>query len=124
MDTSKLQDFRLLLLGDKNDDSQDDLINLIYKMAESRLLFLINTALRGFELPPIILPIPDDLQWITDEVAIKRFNRIGSEGFTSQSVEGHSISFSTNDFGDYLADISAFLDPGIEGYTKGKAVFI
>ena len=39
------------------------------------------------------------LEYVVDEATIRRFNRIGSEGMKSESVEGHSVTY---DMGDVL----------------------
>lgn len=127
MEPTKIQDFRLLLLGDRQDVSSDPLIELLYKMALTRFLFLIGTTRKRFGLTEIIPPLttpPSDLEWVLDEVVIKRFNRIGSEGYESQSVEGHSIHFESMDFDEYLKDITQYYDPGVIGWTAGKVVLI
>lgn len=54
--------------------------------------------------------IPDSLEYIVTEVAVIRFNRIGSEGVSSHSVEGESLSFVDDDFAAYREDIQAYLN--------------
>lgn len=66
---------------------------------------------------------PDELNYIVIEVAIKRFNRIGSEGLASHSVEGESLTFSENDFDEFAGDIQDFLNAQKDG-TKGKVQFL
>ena len=41
--------------------------------------------------------IPVELEYIVDEATIRRFNRIGSEGMKSESVEGHSVTYIDGD---------------------------
>ncbi|HHW9295326.1 TPA: phage head-tail connector protein, partial [Staphylococcus aureus] len=67
-----------VLLGLK-DSKQDGLLDIIIKNTESRLLS---------KLPFNISEVPDNLSFIVEEVAVKRYNRIGSEGMTTESVEG------------------------------------
>ena len=62
-----------IILGVEN---QDDLLLEILRITEERIL-----AYTGFR------DIPDDLQWLLVELAAQRFNRIGSEGFQSESVD-------------------------------------
>ena len=52
-----------------------------------------------------------------------RFNRIGSEGFSSHSVEGESLSFSDDDFAGYREDIQTYLDSQKEA-KKGRVRFL
>lgn len=66
---------------------------------------------------------PEDLEYIIVEVAIKRFNRIGSEGFSSQSVEGESLSFNGDDFEEFNEDIAEYLSKNSES-GKGKLRFL
>ena len=67
--------------------------------------------------------IPEALAYIVVEVAVARFNRIGSEGMSSHSVEGESISFSDDDFAGYKADIEAYLDEQ-SGTKRGRVRFL
>lgn len=125
MDEQKKKDLRLLLVGDSMDTNADGLIELLFKMATTRLLFLIANVRKGFGLPPLDpLPtvVPEGLAWILDEVIIRRFNRIGSEGYQSQSVEGHSVTFSTDDFSEFLTDISGFYEPPNYSSHGGRLV--
>lgn len=54
--------------------------------------------------------VPEELEYIVTEVSVIRYNRIGSEGASSHSVEGETISFIDDDFRAYDADIKAWLD--------------
>jgi len=66
-----------------------------------------------------------DLEYIIDEVTIKRFNRVGSEGMESESVEGHSIKFnSTDDFLEFETDIANYIASQAEPTTKGVVRFL
>ena len=57
------------------------------------------------------------------EAAVARFNRIGSEGLSSHTVEGESLSFSENDFAGYLDEIQAWLDAQ-KGGARGRLRFL
>ena len=123
MEMKDVNQFRLLLLGDAEDSSADALIELIYQMAVNRMLFLISVIRKGFELPELEkAEIPEELEWILTEVVVKRFNKIGMEGFTSQRVEGHDVTIDTGDFSEYLKDLSNFYDPYPQKSRKGKVV--
>lgn len=126
MDNDRLMGLRLLLKGDNLDTSLDETIILLDKMATNRLGFLIKNIKKGFNLPvEDSTIIPDDLTWILDEVIVRRFNRIGSEGYSSQSVEGHSVSFSTNDFQEFLNDIHSYYEPDTYSRVRpGEVVLI
>ena len=56
--------------------------------------------------------IPAELEYIVDEATIRRFNRIGSEGMKSESVEGHSVTYEDGDdpLSPYESVIIAYLE--------------
>ena len=93
-----------IILGVEN---QDDLLLEILRITEERIL-----AYTGFR------DIPDDLQWLLIELAAQRFNRIGSEGFQSESVDGNSVSYDT--VNDGIGEYKAFLDNYIKENTAKK----
>src|SRR5699024_48265 len=55
--------------------------------------------------------IPLELEYIVEEATIRRFNRIGSEGMKSESVEGHSVTYIDGDeLAPYESAIVAYLE--------------
>lgn len=107
-----LKNLKILLGISESDTSQDAKLNLILSGTTSRL-----KALLGGQDPP------EDLNYIITDVAVIRFNRIGSEGLSSHSVEGESLSFSDDDFAGYREDIQAYLDSQKEA-KKGRVRFL
>lgn len=102
-----------LMLGFAADNTDpDNILRLIISNATARL----KTLLGGIDPP-------ETLDYIIFEVAIVRFNKIGSEGFDSHSVEGENITFTNADFKDFEADIQAFLDSQKDS-TRGKVRFL
>ena len=61
-------------------------VEVIYNNIAERLLHRIKDT-----------EVPAELEYIVDEATIRRFNRIGSEGMKSESVEGHSVTFDDSD---------------------------
>ena len=100
------------LLGLTDDSSRDDLLATIMNLATARLKLLLG----GIEPP-------EELEHIIVELSVARFNRIGSEGLSSHSVEGESLSFTENEFTPFLSEIQAFLD-GQKENTRGKVRFL
>lgn len=96
-----------VLLG--NPEGLDNKLNTIIKLTESRLKTLLNED-----------TVPAELEYIVTEVTIIRFNKIGSEGVSSHSVEGESMSFNDNDL--YLDDIEAYKNKKNE--VKGVLRFL
>lgn len=104
-----------MMLGfnpEEADDELDKKLDLLLDSARKRLTILLG----GIEPP-------EDMNYIIVEVAIIRFNRLGSEGMKSQLVEGESISFSDDDFAGFREEIQAFLDSQ-KDVTKGRLRFL
>lgn len=68
--------------------------------------------------------VPAQLSYIVTEVSIIRFNRIGSEGLSSHTVEGESLNFSGDDFTPYESDIQAWIDENKGTSRRGRIRFI
>lgn len=100
-----------LMLGIEDTDL-DDKLSLILDGATSRLKLLL-----GGTEPP------QEMEHIIIDVAIARFNRIGSEGLTGHTVEGESLSFTENDFDQFSDEIQAWLSSNSES-SRGKLRFI
>lgn len=99
------------LLG-LTDDLQDGKLSVIITLTKERLCFLL-----GVE------DVPDELVYIINEVTVARFNRIGSEGFASHSVEGESITWSDDDFAAFREDIDEWRSRQTDA-KKGRVRFI
>ena len=107
-----LKDLKILLGISETDDSLDPKLNLILSDARKRL-----KALLGGQDPP------EELDYIITGVAVIRYNKIGSEGLSSHSVEGESSSFTDDDFAGYRSDIQAWLNAQKDA-KRGKVRFI
>ena len=94
------------------DNALDSQLNIIITNATARL----KMRLGGID-------VPESLNYVVTEVSVKRFNRIGSEGITSHTVEGESMSFSDDDFAEFAGDIQAYLD-SVAAAKKGKVRFL
>ncbi len=106
-----LENIKLMLGIDECDVSLDSKLTLLLNNANKRLKLLLG----GIE-PPI------EMAYIAEEVAVARFNRLGSEGLTSHNVEGETLSFIEDDFAPFADDIQAFLDS--QKGTRGKVRFL
>ena len=107
-----LEDLKIMLGIAEDEHSLDPKLNIILAAAKERLKIL----LKG-------LDVPDEMNYIVTDAAIIRFNKIGSEGLSSHTVEGESLSFSDNDFAGYMDDIQLYLDSRKEA-DKGKVRFL
>lgn len=91
-----------LLLG-ITDNSKDDLLNLLIKNATTQVLSYLTIP------DDLILVVPDELSYIVSELVVIRYNRIGSEGLTNESVDGYSATYS-DDMTNYILAINAYLN--------------
>lgn len=78
-----------VLLGITNNDNEE-LLREIIEITKSKILSYINE-----------IEIPIELEFVLVELSIKRFNRIGSEGFTSETVDGKTMSYEESEFEGY-----------------------
>lgn len=107
-----LNDLKLMLGFASDDTSVDEKLKLIISTSTARLKVLLG----GLEPP-------ESLDYIIREVSIIRFNKIGSEGMKSQTVEGESMAFDDNDFNGFMDEIQAFLDTQQDS-ARGKLRFL
>lgn len=61
--------------------------------------------------------VPESLSYIVAGVAVKIYNRIGSEGAASHSVSGETISWNEDPFAEYAGDIGSWLDANSVGHV-------
>nr|WP_090399660.1 phage head-tail connector protein [Natribacillus halophilus] len=94
------------------DDLQGGQLEVIIENIESHLIYLLEKD-----------NVPERLKYIVVEIAVRRYNRLGSEGMQSDSVEGHSITFYDleKDFEPYQAIIDK--ETKREGIGRGKVMF-
>ena len=78
-----------VLLGITNNDNEE-LLREIIEITEAKILNYINSS-----------ELPRQLEFVLVELSIKRFNRIGSEGFTSETVDGKTMSYEESEFEGY-----------------------
>ena len=75
-------------------------VEAIYNAIAERLLIRLDET-----------KVPLSLEYVVDEATIRRFNRIGSEGMKSESVEGHSVTYLDEDeLAPYESAIVAYLE--------------
>ena len=88
---------RMLGLSGQKDEELEQKLEWILGATTSRLKVLLGGIDPG-----------NDLDYIVTEVSIIRYNRIGSEGFQSHTVEGESVGFLNSDFDSYMDDIETY----------------
>ena len=91
-------------------NNQDELIENIFDLVNEKVVSYLGVG-----------KVPKSLEWILVELSVQRFNRIGSEGISSESVEGGSTVY----IEDELAPYYKFLDEYIStnNTKKGYKLF-
>lgn len=105
-----LDDIKILLGITGNEI--DDKLETIQRAVDFRLRVLLGAD-----------EVPEELEYIVNEVTVIRYNRIGSEGMASHSVEGESIAYSDNDFAGFMTDIDAWQSAQASA-KRGKVRFL
>ena len=107
-----LENLKLMLGIAANDTDLDVKLMLILSQTTARLKLLLGG-----------IDPPDEMDHIILDVAIMRFNRIGSEGLSSHSAEGETLSFTDSDFAGFMSEIQAWLNTQKDS-KRGKVRFI
>lgn len=81
---------RLKLKLGLEDESQDDILAVLVDDASNLICLYLS-----------IDTLPNSLNFIAEEIAIKRFRKIGSEGLTSESIDVISSSFESDSLAEY-----------------------
>ena len=97
----------------EEDESMDDKLSWILDSTQSRLKVLLGGVEPG-----------SDLEYIVIEVSIARYNRIGSEGLSTHTVEGESQNFQESYFAAYMDDIRAYKEAHNQDEAKGGILWI
>ena len=111
------EEIRLLKGIPKSDKEQDDLLTLIVRDSFERIIAFVN---RFSDFP--LAELPDSVSYILRDVAVSRFNRLNSEGATTDSEEGRSFTWEDG----YLTDDNKAVLEGlaVKHRARGIARFI
>ena len=85
-------------------NDNDELIYEITEITKEKILNYINEK-----------ELPQELEFILIELAIERFNKIGSEGIASESIDGKNVSYD-----DSFENYKIYLDDYIFRNNKNK----
>ena len=85
-------------------NDNDELIYEIVEITKEKILNYINEK-----------ELPSELEFILVELSIERYNRIGSEGIASESVDGKNVSYEDN-----FENCKQYLDDYIFRNNKNK----
>lgn len=80
--------------GDIDNDIEQQLVDIIEDTTDQ-----LCVKLGGVDT------VPDSLGYIIVGVSVNRYNRIGSEGTASHTVQGETMAWSADPFSEYMKDI-------------------
>lgn len=93
-------------------DADQTLLEVSHRMSAALLL----SRIRSYD--PLRDETPPEMDNILTELTVARYNRIGSEGITSHTVEGHSATYSTDPLEPYAEEIERWAIRN--GYETGN----
>lgn len=105
------QQVKILIEG-----STDDRLNVIEDLTRQRLARLLRLSESE--------SVPTKFNYIIQEVMLKRFNRIGNEGFKSYSEAGEALTFPDSDFDEYQNEIQSYLEENGNGKERYARFYI
>ncbi|MFS9251776.1 phage head-tail connector protein [Streptococcus infantis] len=116
MDTDEVLKEIKLLKG-VSDNAQDELLDLTIKESIERILAFVNRYSESS-----ISEIPNNVAYIVRDVAVKRFNKLNSEGAKADSEEGRTFTWEDN----YLSedDKQVLISLATKKRARGVARFI
>lgn len=95
----ELVNVKYLLGIDSEDSTKDTLLITLISLSRDKVLALLNG----------LTQVPKQLQFIVIELTVNRFNKLGSEGITSEAVAEISRTYSSeNDIAPYMHYINEY----------------
>ena len=92
-----------------SDTTQDDLLNDLLEDAQSYFIAITGAS-----------TVDTRYEFIINDVTAKLYNRKGSEGMESESVDGYSTSYAQDLFSDYMGILERDFNLSDEYRQKGR----
>ena len=105
------------MLKEITDTLQDKLILLIISESEQRILSYINAKRHD-----PLLKVPEELEYITRDISIKRFNKMNAEGKVSDGEEGSTSNWEKSYLAEYESILDSYTDK-VDGTTARRGKF-
>ena len=81
-----------------NDGNKVELLTVLFDDASNLVCSYINSDV-----------LPNKLSWMAEEIAIKRFRRIGAEGIKSKQIDVIQKTFDENILSEYIVAIDKYI---------------
>lgn len=114
-----LKSIKTLIFINESPSAEDEaLLTVLIDLVTFKVMAKIKRHL------PETREIPDSLNFAVVEAVVSRYNRIGSEGMTTEVVEGHTMTFNTKDkaMEDLMAEVDNWIDDNLEDPGRKKVV--
>lgn len=106
---------KILLNIDSDDTTEDELLTTLKENAQSRIKAYIQVD------PSSDFPVV--LDWVADELTVKRFNKLAVEGLQSEGVSGATMTFVLDDLKEFTPVLDNYVRFTGEG-GKGRLVML
>ena len=94
-----IKDDVLKLLGISiSDTAKVAIVDILLAQSQNKICAYINASL-----------VPAELNFIVCELTVERYNKLGSEGFTSESIEGIQYSYNPNELAQYKVYLDRYV---------------
>lgn len=81
-----------------NDGNKDELLTVLFDDASNLVCTYINSDV-----------LPNKLSWMAEEIAIKRFRKIGAEGIKSKQIDVIKKDFDENILSEYIVALDKYI---------------
>ena len=81
-----------------NDGNKDELLTVLFDDASNLVCTYINSDV-----------LPNKLSWMAEEIAIKRFRKIGAEGIKSKQIDVIRKDFDENILSEYIVTLDKYI---------------
>ena len=81
-----------------NDGDKDELLTVLFDDASNLVCTYINSDV-----------LPNKLSWMAEEIAIKRFRKIGAEGIKSKQIDVIRKDFDENILSEYIVTLDKYI---------------
>ena len=108
-----LTNLKLLLSIDVLDTTQDALLTVLKDYVQKRIMTYVGATV-----------FPVALDWIADEVTIKRYNKLSAEGLLQEGISGIIHKFEDSLLAEFKGELDAYkaVNGGVIGVMDGRLV--
>lgn len=111
---------RIKIMLGLQDALQDELLNVLITNVTRHLEGMLK------RVNPELAAVPEEIEYIIEEIVVRRFNRLGSEGMKSDSAEGHTVTFYDlkDEFVPYQYIVDGYKPAEATEAKRGRVMFI